>query len=223
MGSLIMVVNPNSSEALTMGIDAAITPLRSQDGPKIKCLTLAEGPSGIESDADVRSVIAPLCKLARSLEEKVAAFVNACFSDPGLTEMRAATRRPVFGIAESALLTALAYGQKVGILSILDESIERHARYIDNLGIKTRIAGDYSINLGIRELSNPCRTFARLTETGRRLRSERGADVLILGCAGMSMHRTPLEREVGCPVIDPCQAAVGMAINAVRLGLQLND
>lgn len=223
MGSLIMVVNPNSSEAMTMGIDAAITPLRSQDGPKIKCLTLSEGPPGIESDADVRSVIAPLCKLARALEEEAAAFVNACFSDPGLAEMRAATRRPVFGIAESALLTALAHGQKIGILSILDESIERHARYIDNLGIKTRIAGDYSINLGIQELSDPCRTLARLTETGRRLRSERGADVLILGCAGMSVHRASLEREVGCPVIDPCQAAVGMAINAVRLGIQLNN
>ena len=203
---------------MTMEISAALAPLRSQDGPTINCVTLASGPPGIETDDDVRSVIEPLCQLTRSLEGEATAFVNACFSDPGLSEMRAATRRPVFGIAESALLTALAYGQRFGILSILDESVERHTRYIHSLGIENRLAGDYSINLGIQELSDPSHTFERLTETGHRLRSECGADVLILGCAGMSTHRHSLELEVGCPVIDPCQAAVGMAITAVRLG-----
>ena len=217
MSSLIIVVNPNSSKGMTMEIDAALTPLRSQDGPKIKCVTLGGGPPGIETDADVQSVIVPLCHLARSLEGEAAAFVNACFSDPGLTEMRAATRRPVFGIAESALLTALALGQRIGILSILDESVERHARYIHSLGIENRLAGDYAIDLGIQELSDTSRTFERLAEIGRQLRSERGADVLILGCAGMSTHRMSLELEVGCPVIDPCQAAVELAITTVRL------
>ena len=200
-----------------MEIDAALAPLRTQDGPIIECMTLDGGPPGIETDADVRSVITPLCQLARSLEQEAAAFVNACFSDPGLAEMRANIKRPVFGIAESALLTALAHGQRVGILSILDISVKRHARYIHSLGIENRLAGDFSIDLGTQELNDTSRTFKRLAEIGHRLRNDRGADVLILGCAGMSIHRAPLELEVGCPVIDPCQAAVGMAITTVRL------
>jgi len=42
--------------------------------------------------------------------------------------------------------------------------------------------------------------------------------VLILGCAGMSQHRARLAQQIELPVIDPCQAAVGMAIMATRIG-----
>jgi allantoin racemase len=52
---------------------------------------------------------------------------------------------------------------------------------------------------------------------GTRLRDHDGADVLVLGCAGMAQYRAGLEAEVGLPVIDPTQAAVTMAIGAVRL------
>ena len=214
----ILVINPNSNEGITRNIDTAIAPLRFADGPKIECLTLAEGPPGIETDADVQAVIDPLCRWVRSLEKEAAAFVNACFSDPGLAEIRATTKRPTFGIAESALVTALAHGQQIGILSILPASVARHARLIDRLGIATRIAGDLSINLGIDELEDPDRTFERLQLTATRLRREHDADVLILGCAGMSQHRARLARQMEIPVIDPCQAAVGMAITATRIG-----
>ena len=218
MSDRILVINPNSSEGMTRKIDAAIAPLRFTDGPNIECLTLAEGPSGIETDADVQAVINPLCQYIRSLEKNAAAFVNACFSDPGLAEIRAITKRPIFGIAESALVTALAHGQQIGILSILPASVARHARLIDRLGISARIAGDLSINLGIDELNDSDRTFKRLQLTAGQLRREYGADVLVLGCAGMSQYRARLARHIEIPVIDPCQAAVGMAIMATRIG-----
>ena len=217
MSDRILVINPNSNEGMTRKIDAAIAPLRCTDGPNIECLTLAEGPSGIETDADVQAVINPLCQYIRSLEKNAAAFVNACFSDPGLAEIRASTKRPIFGIAESALVTALAHGQQIGILSILPASVARHARLIDRLGISARIAGDLSINLGIDELNDSDRTFKRLQLTAGRVRREYGADVLVLGCAGMSQYRAQLARHIEIPVIDPCQAAVGMAITATSI------
>ena len=217
MSDRILVINPNSSEGMTRKIDAAIAPLRFTDGPNIECLTLAEGPSGIETDADVQAVINPLCQYIRSLEKNAAAFVNACFSDPGLAEIRAITKRPIFGIAESERVTALAHGQQIGILSILPASVARHARLIDRLGISARIAGDLSINLGIDELNDLDRTFKRLQLAARQLRREYGADVLVLGCAGMSHYRARLARHIEIPVIDPCQAAVGMAITATSI------
>ena len=60
----IRVVNPNSNEDVTRGLDAALEPLRFPNGPEIVCSTLAEGPFGIETQADVESVVMPL--LARS-------------------------------------------------------------------------------------------------------------------------------------------------------------
>jgi allantoin racemase len=46
-----------------------------------------------------------------------------------------------------------------------------------------------------------------------------GADVVIMGCAGMARHRRPLEDVLDVPVIDPTQAAVAMAIGTVQAGL----
>ena len=216
----ILVINPNSSDHMTKEIDCAIEPLRFIGGPKIECLTLAEGPSGIETDSDVNAVIDPLCQWVRSQERYASAFVNACFSDPGLAEIRAITRCPTFGIAESALVTALTYGRRVGILSILQASVKRHALLIDRLGISSRIAGDLAIDLGVDELRNSDRTFQVLHRRATQLRNEYKADVLILGCAGMSQHRSRLESRLEIPVIEPCQAAVGMAVIATMIRRQ---
>jgi allantoin racemase len=38
----------------------------------------------------------------------------------------------------------------------------------------------------------------------------------VMGCAGMARHRSPLEKALGIPVIDPTQAAVTMALGAVQ-------
>src|SRR5215472_4935256 len=93
----ILVVNPNSTERVTRGIDAALEPLRIAGGPVIRCETLAEGPPGIESQRDADSVILPLCRVVAAREAETAAVVIACFSDPGLHAAREATRRPVLG------------------------------------------------------------------------------------------------------------------------------
>ena len=84
MPDRILVVNPNSTDAVTQGIDEAMAPLRFAGGPEIRCVTLAEGPPAVESQSDADGVIPPLCRLIRETEAHAAAFVIACFSDPGL-------------------------------------------------------------------------------------------------------------------------------------------
>ena len=63
MNERIVVINPNSSVDVTDGIDAAMQPLRFSDGPSIDCLTLKDGPPGIETQRHVDSVVGPLCDL----------------------------------------------------------------------------------------------------------------------------------------------------------------
>ncbi len=57
-----------------------------------------------------------------------------------------------------------------------------------------------------------------MTEVGARLRDDLGAEILVLGCAGMARYRARLEAAIEVPVIDPTQAAVAMALAAVQLG-----
>ena len=131
---------------------------------------------------------------------------------------REVTRKPVFGIAESGILSALSLGSRFGVIAILDKSIPRHIRYIRSRGLESRLAGDMAIGLGVTELADEDRTFARMTKVGETLRDEKGADVLVMGCAGMARYREPLEEKLGIAVVDPAQAAVSMAIPAIRLG-----
>ena len=213
----IVVINPNSTEEVTEGIDRALDPLRFEGGPPIDCVTLAEGPPGIESQAHADAVVAPLCALIRRRDDSASAFIIACYSDPGLHAARETTSKPVLGIAESAMVTALTRGERFGILSILEASIPRHARAVRAAGLSSRFAGDVAIGVGVVDLAGEEAVFGKLVRSGRRLRDDDGADVLILGCAGMARYRARLEETVGVPVIDPTQAATTLAIGAVRL------
>ena len=52
---------------------------------------------------------------------------------------------------------------------------------------------------------------------GTQLRDDDGAEVLIMGCAGMARFREPLQDALDVPVIAPAQAAASMAIGVVGL------
>jgi Asp/Glu/hydantoin racemase len=214
----ILVINPNSTESMTRGIDAACEPLRISGGPAIETATLKEGPPGIETQQHVDGLIAPLVSFVRKQEKEYDAFVIACYSDPGLHSVREATRKPVLGIAECGILTALTLGQKFGVIAILKKSIPRHLRYMGALGVMDRLAAELPVELPVLELSDEKKTFGRMTEVGRALKEQHGADVVVMGCAGMARYRKPLQEAIGIPVVEPTQAAVTMAIGRVRLG-----
>jgi allantoin racemase len=213
----ILVINPNSTEAVTRGIDDAVEPLRMAGGPTIDCVTLREGPPGIETQQHVDGVVPHLLSLVSQKETQYSAFVIACYSDPGLHSVREVTRKPVLGISECGILTALTLGHRFGVIAILQKSIPRHLRYVGAMGVAERFAGELPVDIPVVELSNEKKTFARMVEVGKALREKHGADVVVMGCAGMARYRKPLQDEIGIPVVEPTQAAVSMAIGRVRL------
>lgn len=213
----ILVINPNSTEAVTRGIDEAVEPLRIPGGPGIDCITLKEGPPGIETQQHVDGVVLPLLSLMQGNEKQYAAFVIACYSDPGLHSLREATRKPVLGISECGILTALTLGHRFGVIAILEKSIPRHLRYVGAMGVSDRLAAELPVGIPVVELSDEKQTFGRMVEVGKALRQDHGADVVVMGCAGMARYRKPLQDEIGVPVVEPTQAAVAMAIGRVRL------
>jgi Asp/Glu/hydantoin racemase len=213
--SSILVINPNSNHLVTQGLETALKPLGFEGGPEIICQTLAEGPYGIESQADADSVAMPLRRLVES-DNHSAAFVIACYSDPGLHVCREATDRPVFGIAECGVLTALARAESFGVIAIAQRSIGRHLRYLRQMGLMGRLAAERPLNMSVAETASGDGTLAKMIEVGRTLKEEDGAGAIVMGCAGMARHRRSLELALGIPVIDPTQAAVSMALGTVQ-------
>lgn len=217
MSQRILVINPNSTQAVTDGIDRALDPLRLPGGPVFECVTLAEGPPGIQTQRDVDGVIGPLSKLIASRDHDCDGFVIACYSDPGLHSAREVTRKPVLGISECGVLTALTLGHRFGVIAILAGSIPRHLRYLGAMGVTDRLAAELPVGLQVTELADVARTRERLIATGRQLVNEHGAHVVVMGCAGMAQYRKTLEDAIGVPVVEPTQAAAGMALARVRL------
>ena len=216
MSQRILVINPNSTQAVTDGIHLALEPLRLSGGPTFECVTLREGPPGIQSQRDVDAVIGPLTRLIAERDADCSAFVIACYSDPGLFSAREVTRKPVLGISECGVLTALTLGHRFGVIAILAQSIPRHLRYLGAMGVTDRLAAELPVGLQVTELADASRTQQRMIDTGRRLVEEHGAHVIVMGCAGMARHRKSLEQALGIPVIDPTQAAVTMALGTVQ-------
>jgi Asp/Glu/hydantoin racemase len=213
----ILVINPNSNEAVTEGLRQAVKPLTYADGPEIVCETLSEGPFGIETQEHVESVALPLRRKVEATND-ADAFIIACYSDPGLFVAREGTSRPVFGIAECGVLTALARADRFGVIAIKSRSIPRHIRYLRQMGLMERLAGERALEMSVAETASGDGTLARMITIGRELKDLDGAAAIVMGCAGMARHRKPLEDALGIPVIDPTQAAVTMALGTIAVG-----
>lgn len=207
----ILVINPNSTERITRQIRDAV----SNMSPSVEVVTSRQGPVAIESDGDVAASVGPLLDTARDRND-AGAYVVACFSDPGLDDIRRAHEVPAYGIAESAMSAAMELADKVGVVSSLPDSIPRHARYRERLGIEDRVVGDLDVGLGVLELETES-AYQKVRTAAESLVAA-GAGAVVLGCTGMTHMQGRLEDHLKVPVIDPCRAAVAEAIRSLEPG-----
>ncbi len=88
----ILVINPNSSKSVTQSMEVCLVNIVRRTAHDIACIELAQSPLGIESDDHVTEVVPHI--LDAVLAHEADAFVIACFSDPGIDKIRAATEKP---------------------------------------------------------------------------------------------------------------------------------
>ena len=112
----ILFVNPNSSQACSDGIAAAVAPF-ARYGPRLEVVTLTEGPPAIYSWRDWHQVVEPLCRL--SAREPARVLVIACASDPGIEAVRATVGHPVLGVFRCAAAAAVARAERFGVIALV--------------------------------------------------------------------------------------------------------
>ncbi|MDA0708241.1 MAG: aspartate/glutamate racemase family protein [Proteobacteria bacterium] len=219
MVNKILIINPNSSKSVTKNMAQELTKPCLALNIDIEYATIDQAPEVIESAEEVE--IAHRLTVDYVIQSQADAYVIACFCDPGVAELRAAGYQNVFGIGESAMHMASLISPKFGIISIMEPSIKRHIEQVERAGLTPKLAGDLALDLGGLELANIKRARPRIEAVARRLRDEHGAGSLILGCAGMGIHRAWLQGLLNIPIIDPCWAGVAMAAGA--LGILKNN
>lgn len=94
--------------------------------------------------------------------------------------------------------------------------MRRQRRMVRQMGLGERYAGSRPVEARADETAGEA-IRDRLVAAARMLIARDGADVIVLGCAGMAPHRRAIEDAVGCAVVEPCQQAVAAALGAVLL------
>ncbi|MES0884956.1 aspartate/glutamate racemase family protein [Roseibium sp. SCP14] len=213
----ILVINPNSNAAFSDEMDKAVAPLRFGGGVAIDCISLVSSPLGIETQRDIDAVIDPVCSKVIECNESYDAFVIACFADPAVQSAREVTHKPVIGICEAGLSSALNTGERFGVISTSNEALNADLRLIRSHGLMERCVGLKAVNIPVVEMTRSDELRDRLLQASRAL-VEQGAETIVLGCAGMSAHRKAIQQELSKVVIDPVIAATAMAIGIVAQG-----
>lgn len=205
----ILVINPNSSQACTAGIDAAVAGLRGAGRPAIDVVGLVDGPAAILSWRDWHEAVPPIC---RAIErEQAEVYVIACASDPGLEAARAVTTRPVLGVFRCGVAAAVARAERFGVIAIVEASKARHMAALRSMGLEARLTAEVALDVSMDTLLDPVAARDGLIAAAQACVGA-GAGAVVLGCTGMAGHRAAVEAACGAPVIEPCQAAVGLAM-----------
>lgn len=215
----ILVVNPNTSSSMTDRLRRELEPVKGP-GTELTVTNPAEGPPAIENAADEASAIPPMLALIRDAAPHHDAVVIACFSDPGLDEARALVSIPVVGIEESSLHLAASLGRRFTILTSRAARVPAKVEHVARLGLSSRLASVRPLEMGVLEMdSAPDRARSRILEVAAAAAREDGAEVVVLGCAGLAGHAAALGPALGVVVIDPSPVALLTAELLVRLRL----
>lgn len=199
-----LVINPNTSVAMTTDIRAATERVFH---PPWSCV-VAHAPAGPESLESWRDYhLASVCAIPLLRDHPdVDGIVLACFGDPGLYLLKEITTVPIVGIAEASISLALLLGGKFGILAGMRRAVELMDSMVRTYGLESRYAGSYPLDMRVLDFEkHRDETLDALDKAGRALR-EHGADVLLLGCAGLTSFTRDLEARLQMTVVDPVEA-----------------
>lgn len=218
----IKVINPNTSEEMTKDIYASACAAKKAD-TVIVCTNPPHGPTCVEGASDaVISTYYLLQEVKKSEEEGgYDAYVIACFGDPGVDAIREITDKPVVGVAEAAFHMSAFLGAKFSVVSTLPRMRKDMEDRIRRHGGESRLASIRTPNLPVLAFHDDYEGAKKtLINAAREAVQDDLAEVIILGCAGMSGFADEVSREVGVPVIDTVMAAVKIAENLVDLKLK---
>ncbi|EME38987.1 hypothetical protein DOTSEDRAFT_39176 [Dothistroma septosporum NZE10] len=224
----ILLVNPNATPSMTT---SCLTSVKATLPPSVY-ITAFTGPrhlapTAIESHTDnilsSAACFRALHPLLSSPTSPYSAILIACYSDHALTRMlREEFEIPCIGIMEASLFYARTLGATFGIVATSERSKIAHEGNVRAYGMERFCKGVESCGIGVLDLERwpRERVEAVMRGTAGKL-VERGAEVLCLGCAGMTGMKEAVEGVVGkegVQVVDGVVAGVQHLVGVVRMG-----
>ena len=212
----ILLINPNTTQSIT-GLVLKTAQGFASPGTKLRAVSGAFGPRYIASR--VGYAIAGHAAVDAFANDRGSkdAVVLACFGDPGLAALKEISDVPVVGMADASILQACALGKRFSIVTGGERWKEMLEEFVASQGLSARLASVRTVApTGADIARNPKAAMALLAKGCTACAREDGADVVILGGAGLAGLAAKLKNKVDVPLLDGVAAAISMAKSLAR-------
>ncbi len=207
----IVIINPNSSTEMTTAIQETADQFVKGDYEVI-CLPTPGAPAFIDTQNDEVQTAPGMAQLVEENMDTADAFVIACHYDPHLDALKALSPVPVIGMGEASMRVATMLGHNFTLLTTDKPSIPLHQALIKK----------YNLHRNLASIRAPENHITDNTEREHYLRlakqavAEDMAEVIVLGCAGMTGLDKYLQNELKIPVLDGVVCALFLAAGLVK-------
>ena len=208
----ILIINPNSDDSMTRLILESARRCASPD-TRVDCVSTPEAPIFIENYLDELQCGPGMVDIGRRESGDYDAFIVACHSDVNLDVLREIIDKPVVGIGQASMHAAAMLGHRFSVIQTTDHSVPMKEDLVRRYGLWEKCASVRAV------VGNSDSLLGAVAEAAQRAVGEDGAEVIVLGCAGLSGLEKEIERRVGVPVVDGVACAVVLVEGLVRCGL----
>lgn len=207
----LLIVNPNTSQAVTDLLVAAARPLLPS-GVVVQAITAPFGAASLESPAET-AIAAHAVLTALAEAEPFDAAIIGAFGDPGLEAAQDLFEAPIFGLGRSGLQAAAAHGRFV-LVTVgphLRPSLERAAC---DAGVGAACAGIAFLPFSVLELAaEPMAALPHIAKAASDFAAQ-GAQAVLLAGAPFSGLADGLAPSLPVPVLDGLTCAIRAALRA---------
>jgi allantoin racemase len=215
----ILVVNVNTTQSMT---EAITEQARSAAAPGTEIIgrTPRFGAASVESHFESYLAAVGVMDAVASYRQPFDAVIQAGFGEHGREGLQELTAVPVIDITEAAAQLAMLLGHRYSVITTLDRACPAIEARLRLAGLWDRCASVRATGLPVLDLERDpaAAREAIVCEAAAAVRADH-AEVICLGCAGMTGLDSEVSAATGVPVVDGVTAAVKLAESLVSLGL----
>jgi allantoin racemase len=216
----ILVINPNTTDAMTRDIEAQARRYAAADS-EVEAISPRWGPASIEGHLEEELAAVATVEAIAERAGRYDGVVIGCYGDPGLYAAREVSPVPVVGIAEASMLMACMVAHRFSVVTVLPRIRPLIEDVVARYGLAARCASVRATSLAVLDIERDPRAAEReIAAEAERAIADDGAEAICLGCAGMGPLDRSVGEAVGVPVIDSVAAAVKLLEGLLGYGLQ---
>ncbi len=215
----ILIVNVNTTESITQAIAEQARSVAAP-GTEIVGLTPRFGAVSVEGNFESYMAAIGVMDAVMAYDQPFDAVIQAGYGEHGREGLQELLDVPVVDITEAGASVAMLLGRTYSVVTTLDRTLPLIEDRLRLAGLDSRCASVRASGLAVLELEQePERAVQAIVEQAELAVSQDRAEVIILGCGGMTGLDHVIRERTGVPVVDGVTAAVTLAEALVRLGL----